>query len=87
MSFTYIVAFHRLEGGEEAEEGYTKGVIVSFTAKKTGVSNGAEKTEETTATATEGADVEEDTLTREDIKGSLGKFGIVRVSLLLFSQL
>lgn len=84
---------------ENTEDDYTKGLIVSFTAKKVGGSDEPKKAPEPAETkaeeaaeatteaadtktekATEGGD-EDDKLTREDIKGGLAKFGIIRVSL------
>lgn len=58
-------------------------MIVSFTSKKIGASDEAEKPAE--AADIEGGD-EGEKLSREDIKGGLTKFGIIRVGLLRFSQ-
>lgn len=72
--------FCRSGRGEEADEDYTKGLIVSFTAKKPEVADGANEEELT------GGD-EEEKLSREDIKGALCKYGTVRVSKLLYPNL
>jgi len=70
--------FLRSGGREIAEDDYTKGLIVSFTAKQIGASDETEKTAE--AADTEAED-EGDKLSREDIKGGLAKFGIIRVGI------
>jgi hypothetical protein len=57
-------------------------LIVSFTVKKIGASDEAEKAAE--AADTEGED-EGEKLSREDIKGGLTKFGIIRVGLLHYT--
>ncbi|CAK9867441.1 unnamed protein product [Sphagnum jensenii] len=57
------------------DDGFTKGLIVSFVAKTAGPS-GTENTEE--AVPTEGAQAAEEELSREAIKGALAKFGVIR---------
>ncbi|CAN5962405.1 unnamed protein product, partial [Sphagnum jensenii] len=57
------------------DDGFTKGLIVSFVAKTAGPS-GTENTEE--AVPTEVAQAAEEELSREAIKGALAKFGVIR---------
>jgi len=68
---------------QEDNDEYTKGLIVSFTAKKIEAAVETEKAdgsdEAAEAAATEGGD--EEKLSREDIKGVLTKFGVLRVGL------
>lgn len=65
---------------ESTEDDFTKGLIVSFTAKRIGASDETEKAAEAAEAAdTEGGDG--DQLSREDIKSGLTKFGIIRVGL------
>lgn len=62
---------------ESTEDDFTKGLIVSFTAKRIGASDETEKAAEAAEAAdTEGGDG--DQLSREDIKSGLTKFGIIR---------
>ncbi|KAG0556175.1 hypothetical protein M758_11G030600 [Ceratodon purpureus] len=61
---------------ENPEDDYTKGLIVSFAAKKIGAADEAEKAADA-ADKEEGGD-EGEKLSREDIKGGLTKFGIIR---------
>jgi len=88
----YNVNFSRLwflrSGGQEStEDDYTKGLIVSFTAKRIGASDETEKAADAADAAdTEGGD-EEEKLSREDIKGGLTKFGIIRVGFHSLSHL
>ena len=79
--FTYC----RSGRGEEADDDYTKGLIVSFTVKKPKATDGANKEEsaggdDKKEESAGGDDKKEEKLSREDIKGALCKYGTVRVS-------
>ena len=79
--------FFRSGGQDNPEDDYTKGLIVSFTAKKIGGSDEAEKASDDAEKTSDDAAADATTeggdgagqLSREDIKGGLAKFGIIRV--------
>jgi hypothetical protein len=79
MCSSGTASYFRADAAESTDDdGFTKGLIVSFVAKTAGPS-GTENTEE--AVPTEGAQAAEEELTREAIKGALAKFGVIRVCL------
>lgn len=68
----------------DSEEDYQKGLIVSFTAKKIGALDESEKKadDEKVVEGEKPSEIEsgdEEKLSREDIKGALAKFGVIRV--------